>query len=206
MVKQINLIPVSKQESAKQSRVRRLITSIATAVIVVSIGVPLLLLGISGSQKFLLNRTQGQIDERKNQLRQVENIATMLTVKDHLASLPALYDKRLFASELLLYISSVLPQEIRLSSVEIDAATSTIQFSGTAPTYTSAEKFYKALLVAGTDLKPDSVEPNPNLTGLFTNLTLQDVSGPSGTEVNFTINASFSFELTDGVTENEAQE
>lgn len=199
MNKLINLLPDSKIEGEKRQRTRRLATSITTAVIVVTIGVPLLLLGIKGGQNLALGRTQGQIDERLNQLKSTEQLATILTVQDHMASLPELYRQRIFVSELVKIIPSLMPSEIRLSNIEVDVISGTIQISGIAPTYSSAEKFHKSLQFVGVASDTSTVDPDPDLSGLFTNVVLRDISGPSGTEVNFVISATFSFTLLDGV-------
>ena len=197
----VNLLPDSKIEREKAQRTRQLAITTATIVAVIAVAIPILLFALKGGQKLLLNRIQSQIDSRKSELKLTENIATMLTVKDHMSSLTSLYDQRVITTEFMSFLPAVLPQEVRLTNIEMNLAGSSISFSGTAPTYSSGDKFYKALLFAGLGSDTAQVDPDPNLNGMFTNVVLNDVSGPSGSEVTFTITANFSPELIDGKTD-----
>ncbi|MBI4100964.1 hypothetical protein HY441_00635 [Candidatus Microgenomates bacterium] len=195
----VNLLPDTKQQRLRLKRTRQVAVSIATLVLIVAIAAPVLLVVARQSQQVLLDRTQKQIDERKKTLKETDNISTMLTVKDHLASLPSLYDQRTFATELLAVLPGVMPQEIRLTNIEVDVGAGTISFAGSSPTYGAVEKFFRAVQQAGIKVDANRVDPNPDTSGYFTSVVLEDVSGPSGSEVTFTIKANFDAQLTDGV-------
>ncbi len=197
MVKQVNLLPDSKQVRLRAQRARKLSIVISSIIMAVAIGVPVLLLAIKGSQALLLNRTQDRIDQHKATLQSTPNITTMLTVKDHLSSLPSLYEQRLVVSELMAFLPSVLPAEIRLSNIEIDTSGG-LTLSGVSPSYAGVDRLYRALLVAGDLQDPNRVEDDPQIRGYFTSVVLENASGPSGSEVNFTIKASFDARLIDG--------
>lgn len=199
MNKQINLLPDSKQDRLKERRARQMVTTIASLIIVVAIGVPIFLLVIKGSQQLYLSRLQDQIDANKNTINSTANIATILTVKDHLTSLSGLYANRAISTELLSILPSVTPQGVKFSSLEFDNSTYTLIITGSAAKYSDVEKFYRALSNIGAEVNVNRVEPDPSASGLFTGETLQSVSGSSGVQVDFTINAVFDPKVIDGV-------
>jgi Tfp pilus assembly protein PilN len=190
----INLLPDSKQDRLKAARTRQLAISLSIIVLIVAVAVPVILLVIKGSQALYLNRTQDQIDERKAKVKSFPNIVTMLTVKDHLESLPALYQQRLLTSKLVDYLPKLLPADVRLTDLEVSDDGS-LQLSGTSPSYSSVEKLFVALQRANDQFDENKVDPDPNKTGDFTEVVLEDVSGPSGDEVTFTIKARFDNKL-----------
>lgn len=196
MAVQVNLLPDIKQERIRAARLKRTIISVTTIILVVAVAVPVVLFVLNQGIKLATNRTQAEINERKNTIENFENINTMLTVQSNLDNLPELYQRRAFSTDLLQTITPLLPSEISLSSLEADMS-GNIQFIGIAPNFSSVQKFYNALLYAGLDANPDSVDPDPQVNGQFTNLTLENASGDSE-EISFSINATFSTELITG--------
>lgn len=191
----INLLPDSKQQRLQAARTRKMIISIATLVIILAVAIPIILTVVRSGQSLYLSRTQDQIQERKQTIQSTENITTILTVKDHLASLPALYQQRLLISKLLDYLPNVTPQNVHLNSLIIESTGGTFSISGSTDSYSNAEKLYRALLQANDSVDPNKVEPDPDKAGYFTNVVLQNVSGPSGKEVSFTIVGNFDLGL-----------
>lgn len=191
MNKQINLLPSLKQERLQEVRMRRIIVGTATAILILSIALPLILLLTRSGQSIVLNRVQKGIDDKLTQLRETENITTILSAQDHLDALPDLYHQRLLVSQLFKILPSVIPQEVSLSDLQI-AADGTITFSGTANSYTAVEKFYNGLILADVnDFNIERAEPNPAVNGHFTDLVLENVSGLTGREIGFTISGRF---------------
>jgi hypothetical protein len=118
------------------------------------------------------------------------DIYTMLTVKDHLTSLPSLYKQRLLVSDLFKILPNVTTTDIHLSSLKV-GTDGTIEFTGTANSYAAVNKFFVALQRAGTKYDPEKVS-DPSLQGQFTGLVLQNVGGISGGQVTFNIKGHYS--------------
>lgn len=198
MAIRINLLPDSKQARLKAQRTRHLIISIATAVTIIAIAVPVILLAVKGGQSLYLKNTQQQIDEKKQTLKSTPDITTILSVKDHLDALPSLYQQRLLVTKLLAYLPKVTPKDIRLTNITVDIAATRMIITGSTTNYGSVDKFYKALQRARVAFDANKVEPDPDTTGYFSGVVLEDVSGPAGSEVSFTITTNFTSELITG--------
>lgn len=198
MNKQVNLLPDSKQQRIREKRTRQMITSITLLVIVVAVAVPIILLGVKGTQKLQKDRLQDQIEQHKATIAGTSNISTMLTIKDHLQSLADLYNNRAIATELINYLPSVTPTGMNFTSIDLETTSNTITITGSAAKYSEVEKFYRALANSGSDIDQSKVEPDPLSAGYFTNETLQTVNGPAGETVSFTITATFDPKMIDG--------
>lgn len=197
--KLVNLLPASKQTRLQQQRRKRLLISLITAIIIVALAVPIVLFVVKQSQNLLISRTQTEINKRKEELKNTEDITTMLTVKDHLNALPQLFDQRLAVSKLLERLPALTPTDISFNNLTVDTATNTVSITGTSTSYYKVAQFYLALQRAKVDYNAENLEPNADTTGDFTSVVLQDVGGPSGEEVTFTITASFNSEIIQGV-------
>ena len=194
MPKLINLLPDIKQNRLKSQRVKHLTMSIAVFLMIAAIALPVTLFLINQGQKLYVKRIQDQINERQDTVKNTPNITTMLTVKDHMASLPTLYDQRLYVTKLLSYLPSITPSDIRFNNLGIDTSGHII-ISGTTLSYSNVDKFYQAMLYAGVNYDPNAIEADPNAAGNFTNVVLESAGGTSGQEVQFTISADFKPDL-----------
>lgn len=186
----INLLPDSKQQRLNEKKFRKLTTTIAVVVSAIAVGVPILLLTIKGAQAIALNRAQDEINRRKSEIQQTPDITTMLTVKDHLNTLPSLYAQRTYMSRLLNVVTVVMPRSITLTDLTIDS-TGTISIKGATRTYAEVERLYKKIMTFKDSYNPNRVETDPNQIGLFTNVVTEEVTGPSGTEVVFKITTNY---------------
>lgn len=191
MAKLINLLPDTKQARLRAQHTRKLLVSSTTAILIIGVAIPVILLIVKGGQSLYLKRTQSQIEEKKATLKNTENIVTMLSVKDHLNSLPALYNQRVVVTKLLKKLPSVMPQDLRLSNLSLDVAGGSLIFTGASGSYASVEKFALALKQHGGSHDPGKVNDPAATQGNFSNVVLQSVSGASGDEVSFTITANF---------------
>jgi len=194
---QVNLLPQKKQENLKAKRLRQLVITTGSVVLVVAIALPIVLFVAKSGQNLVLKRTQNQIDERISTIKSTPDITTMLTVKDHLASLPELYEQRLLVSELFKILPNVTPTQVKLSSADVSADGS-ITFTGTASSYSAIQKFFVALQRAGDNYDPEKVDPDPNVSGQFSEMVLESVNGTSGGQVSFTILGRFAQTIISG--------
>jgi Tfp pilus assembly protein PilN len=191
MIAKVNLLPVLKQEKLKQRRTRQLAISIGVTVIAIAIAVPILLFIYRTTQGVVLSRTQKSIDEKQQQIAEFEDIETMLTVKQDLAELPALYMQRVYTTQLLKILPSVTPVGLVFTNLDIEGS-GNFTISGETNSYVNVEKLFSGLQRADVkDVNPDRVEPDPDKVGYFTNLFLESVSGASGDQVSFTISGQF---------------
>ena len=190
MVAQVNLLPGLKQDKLKGKRTRQLAISIGVTVAVIAIVVPVILFAYRSTQSLVLSRTQKSINEHLDTIRNFEDIDTMLSVKDNLNDLPALYNRRLYISELFKILPAATPQEVRFSSLEITSS-SGFTIVGRTDSYRAVEKLFEALKQLSVEVKINRIEPDPQANGDFQNLLLLEQSGLSGDEVSFTITGQF---------------
>lgn len=203
MAVQVNLLPDIKQERLRAERIKQLTIGIAVSVLIAAIGVPLILFSVNQGIKFAQGRTQEDIAERTNQIQTFPDINTMLSVQANLDALPDLYHQRVQPSELLGLLPSLMPAEIRLSSLELTPE-GNLKLIGFSPTFNAVQTFYTALGNAGLATNTERIEPNPDTEGYFTNLVLESASGDAD-EVSFSISATYAPELIDGVEDGQAE-
>lgn len=198
---QVNLLPNTKQERLKAKRVRQMIIAGCFVAIAIAVAVPTILFFLRLALDLNLDSKQKNIDELKAKIKNTPNIENMLSVKDRLNQLPLLYSNRNQYSEFLTYMLSRVPQDVKLSTVEL-TDDGTMRILGESPSYELVEKFYESLRQANVSVNPDNIEPDADLQGLFTSMQLDDVDGASGAEVSFTISGVFSDDLVNGTVGN----
>lgn len=198
----VNLLPSTKQEKLKASRLRQVVISVGSIILLAAVALPVVLFVSKSAQGVVLKRTQSQIDERKQKVASTPDIFTMLTVQNNLNSLPPLYKQRLLVSDLFKILPNVLSTDIRLTSLKVGTDGS-IEFTGTSSSYAAVNKFYVALQRAGTQHDPEKVA-DPSLKGQFNDLVLSNVSGISGGQVTFSIKGRYSQSILANDAENQS--
>lgn len=157
---EINLIPDVKQELLRAQRVRTTVISIAVVVGLVAVGIVVLLaLWVYVGQTargWLVDKT---IKEKSQTLSQVPDINNTLTIQNQLSKLSAMHadkkiDSRIF--DVLQTVNPAAPNDVRVTSLKIDASTTTVTVQGQASNgYAALEVFKKTLLATNLQYTKD---------------------------------------------------
>lgn len=147
---EINLIPDVKRELIKAKRTRTIVVSGAIVVGIVSVGIVVLLcIYLFGVQTLRHKLADDAITENYNKLKDVPDLANMLTIQNQLASINEHHsekniDSRLF--DLLVAINPVQPNQVTFSQVKIDSENGTIYIDAQAANgYVAADTLIKTI-------------------------------------------------------------
>ncbi len=189
MSKQINLLPPIDQKEISIEHSRQSLKVLRGLTIIFFTALPLLLFSIVTIQSRYIRSTQEQINTSLSAIKKTPGLDTMLTVKNGLAALPKLYQKRVLVSDIFKVLPGVSSTSIQLTGLTVNSD-GTVVFSGSSNSYNSIYKFFEALKQSGKNADP-SVVNNPNAKGHFSNLKLEDVGGISGGRVAFKITGNY---------------
>jgi hypothetical protein len=148
---EINLIPDVKQEYIRAKRVRTLVVSGAIIVGIASVGIVVLMaVYLFGIQALRSTLADNAITEKSNKLKEVPDLANMLTVQNQLAHVTTLHDEKNIDSrlfELLTVINPAKPNQVVYSSVRVDSENKLIHIDGQAANgFVAADVFKKTIL------------------------------------------------------------
>lgn len=195
-MRDVNLLPSAKEDKQRTDSFRHYATIVGVVVIGVAVALPIILFISKTTQNLVLSRVQSQINERQKTIENTPDIVTMLTVKDHLDALPDLYKQRNYMTNLYAILPSIVNTDIKLKSLDADAE-GNIQFDGTSNSYAAVNKFFVALSAYGAKVDPNAI--NKITDGVFSDLVLENASGTSGGQIDFTIKGKYSKSLTEKV-------
>lgn len=148
---EINLIPDIKQDLIKARRVRTVVISSAITVGVIAVGiVALLAVYLFGIQTLRSTLADNSIKDNEAKLRQVPDLANILTIQSQLASISSLHDNKTMSSrlyELLTIINPADPNKVTFSRVTVDTKDKTIRLEGQAASgFIAADVLKKTIL------------------------------------------------------------
>lgn len=197
---EINLIPDVKRELIRARMFRSTVVSVAIIVTVVAAGIVAALSAyVFGVQTVRSVVADEAIKKGAAQLAEVEDLSKVLTIQNQLTKMSALNDQKAINSrvfDLLLAIIPPAPNEVKISSLAVDAETKTITFEGQTPTFPSLESFKKTIGAANVQYKEDDKTID---TVLATDLSISNVSygeDATGTKVlRFTVSFTYAPEL-----------
>lgn len=143
---QFNLLPDIKLEYIKAKRSKRMIMLIAMAVAGGALAVfVLLFLTVNVFQKQHLENLSKDITEHSSELESIDDLGRILTVQNQLNKLPELHDNKPVLSRLRGYITQTTPPQVSYATIDVDLATSTISYTGTADTIRTINQFVDTL-------------------------------------------------------------
>jgi len=198
---EINLIPDVKQELIRARMIRSAVVSgaIITTIIAAAI-VVVLSVYIFGVQTVRGAVADDQIKKGDAQLASVEDLSKILTIQNQLTKINALNDDKKIDSRIFVLLQAIIPpapNEVKVSSLVIDAATSTITFEGQTPTYPSLEAFKKT--IAAANVRYADEEKKQQDVTLASNLSISNISygeDATGAKVlRFTVSFTYAEEL-----------
>lgn len=130
---QLNLLPDIKLDYIKTKRTKRTLTLVASLVAGVSLSLLILLfVVVNVLQKQHINNLTADIKTDSETLQNTPDLNKILTIQNQLRSLPELHNAKPETSRLFGYLKQLVPNDVKISQLDVDYATSTMIFTGTA--------------------------------------------------------------------------
>jgi len=194
---QLNLLPDVKKEFLHAKAMQRNAISISIIVTIASVGILIALGFFLVGQKALIASKTGGIEERANELAEIENVDEYLTIQAQLAQIDGLHATKLNTSRLLDILPRLnpsAPNSVRFASVDITAETSTIEFQGGVKNVSALTTFKDTL--ENAQISYQSEGSGRTKEPLFNLITISEYGYSSNTEnknaaVGFTILAEY---------------
>jgi hypothetical protein len=147
---EINLVPDVKQELIKAQRVRASVISVAILAGIVAAGLVVLLavwvFAVQTARSVILDNT---IQSESEALTSVEDINNTLTIQNQLSKLSTMHDSKTINSrifDILTTINPSAPNNVSITNLSLDHATSTITIAAQAANgYPALEVFKKTI-------------------------------------------------------------
>jgi|AntRauTorckE6833_2_1112554.scaffolds.fasta_scaffold00335_3 Tfp pilus assembly protein PilN len=143
---QFNLLPDVKLEYIRTQRIKRLvivscIILIATSVVITS----LLAYSVYGLQRQHITNLTNDIQESTREIQSIDQIDRVLTVQNQLNTITGLHDDKPVASRLFPFISTLTPQEVSITELDINYDESVLIITGESDTFETVNKFVDTL-------------------------------------------------------------
>lgn len=160
---QFNLLPDVKKQYIKAKRTKRLIMSVSMIVSASAIALLLIMFSyVQVAQKKNISDLTDDINAEVASVESINGINEVLTIQNQMATLPGLHQAKPETSRIFDYLNTVTPQNVFISSVKIDIASSALEITGSAEsiaainTYVDTLKFATYSTVDIKDEKPFS--------------------------------------------------
>lgn len=198
---EINLIPDVKQELIHARMIRSAVISgaIVTTIIAAAV-VAILSVYVFGVQTVRGAVADDAIKKGSAQLASVEDLSKILTIQNQLTKINALNDSKKIDSRVFELLQAVIPpapNDVKISSLVVDADAGTITFEGQTPTYPSLEAFKKTIGVANIRYTDDT--KTQQTIPLASDLSMSNISygeDSTGTKVlRFSVSFTYAPEL-----------
>lgn len=180
----INLLPDVRQAKLRERHRRQLATGVSITVWAICGGMVVLLTLYVAGQKVVISSLSSSITSMENQLQGVPNLTSALTAEEHVASLPTLYNQRVYLSKFFQAYTAASPTDVTVGSLTIDSQNN-LTINGTADTYAAVAKLARALEDSNVTLGTGAAASN---TPYFTNVTISSVGNGTG-GVGFSMSA-----------------
>lgn len=173
---QINLLPDVKNEYIKTQRKKRLVILSSVVVSGVAIGALLLQLGIVGTQKALLSKSESNVKKNASKLEGTQDLNKILTIQNQISKLNELHASKPVVARIFTYLPQITPNDVQIDKLDFSIPDSTMTISGTAGSIESINKYADTLKF--TKVIVDGQPPTP----AFNTVVLQSYStGNKGT-------------------------
>lgn len=183
---QINLLPDVKLKFLKTQRNKKLIFTIAAITSAGFIAlVVLLALHVYVNQAFHRSRLQSDIDSKISEYTSIENLDTILTVREQLIELPFLHSSKPAATRIPDFLAKLVPSDIKIGELSVDYINSEIRLSGRGEN-TKAVNRFADILKNATFTSGDGTTPN----GVFTDVEF-DIGVQGDDDLSFDAQMSF---------------
>lgn len=162
---EINLAPDVKQELIKAQRIRNKVIVISVIVGVISIAIVVLLaINVFAVQTVRNTMADGSIKDKSDSFKNRADLPKTLTMQNQLSKISDIYDSKKIDSRLfdmLVKIIPPAPNDVKISSLNIDSGTETVTIDGQAAnSYVAFEIFKKT--IGGTSVNYTDSGGNKN--------------------------------------------
>lgn len=190
---QFNLLPDVKLEYDRAQRLKKTVYTISILSVAVVMGVFILsFLTVNVLQKKLLSDANNNIDKYSQQLKNIPDLAKILTIQNQLKSLPGLHQAKPITSRLLNDLPLITPTNVNIGKLDLDTSADTIEISGTSTSVENINKFVDTLKFTNYTVNGDSSSKQP----AFSNVVLSKVDR-NDQLATYTIDASYDSSLFD---------
>ncbi len=149
---EINLVPDVKQELIRAQRTRSAVITVAILIGIVAVAiVTLLAIYVFGVQAVRSGLSDTAIKQGSSKLAGVEDLSKTLTIQNQLTKITTLNSEKNIDSRLFDMLTAIIPptpNDVQISTLSLDASTSTITLEGQAPNGFSATDVFKKTLGA----------------------------------------------------------
>lgn len=143
---QFNLLPEVKLNYLKAKRNRRVVTILSSIVIMVCLFVVgILFMTVNVLQANRIDDIDEKITSAEKSIKDIENIDRILTVQNQLFSVDGLHDEKAVISRLFNYLETIIPSNVRINSLELNTANSTLGITGQTESFTEINRFVDTL-------------------------------------------------------------
>ncbi len=183
---QFNLLPSVKIEYIRAKRTKRLVTLIATLVILASLPVVISLSAIVFVwQPQRMHSLDTSIKANAKKLQGTTDINKVLTIQSQLSAIDQLHADKPVASRLFAYLQSMTPKDASLQTSEVDFDAGTMSLTGQAKSLSDVNKLADTLKFT-TIVKKDSKEA----VNAFSNVVLTNF-GVDAKGASFTLTMEY---------------
>lgn len=176
---ELNLLPDVKREFVKAQRLRKQIIALMILISIIAAGlVVAIALYVYGAQFAFGAVLDNNIENKSNELSEVEDIDSYLTIQNQMAALPELHDSKQVYSRLFDYLpvlNPAAPNEIRISRLNVDEETNSVTIVGNARDYKAVTVFENTLQNAQLSFKEYGTDDSFT-ESLVSNVTTSEVS------------------------------
>jgi hypothetical protein len=192
---QINLLPDVKASYVKAERTKKTVITLTIIICAVAFGiVGMLGFVVYGAQGIALNQAQDDINKKVTELKSVQDLDKILTIQNQLGSLDTLHDSKPITTKLANYLQQTTPVGVRIDTIAVNFADSTVQVTGNAPNLEVVNKYVDTLKF--TQLKKGEVAEGEELPRAFSAVVLSSFS-KNESETTYDITYKFDPSLFD---------
>lgn len=166
---ELNLIPDVKRELIKAQLIRNRVILVSVFVGIISLSVVVLLsINVFAIQTVRNNVADDSIKNKSDTLKAIEDLPKTLTLQNQLNKISDIYDSKKIDSRLFDMLTKIIPpapNDIKISSLNIDSDTETISIDGQAANSFAAFEVFKKT-IEGTSLNYTDSSGNKNTASL----------------------------------------
>lgn len=206
---EVNLIPDVKMELIKAKHARARVVSICIIICVIAFGaVAALSVYIFGVQTVRSVLADNEINSQYQKLSKVDDLSKILTIQNQLSKISDLNDNKKMYSRLFSVLETIIPaspNQVQVSSLNVDANAKTLTIEGQAANgYAALETFKK--MISGAKVKYTDSDNKQQTVNLASNISTSDTSygeDSSGNKVlRFTLTFDYAEELFASTSDN----
>lgn len=174
---EVNLIPDVKQEFLRAQSMRNKVISLSIIISIVAVGLIVALGLVLGTETVRDALADSSIKSEYKKLQSVDNIEDLLTIQNQLSEISNVSSQKAITSrmfDVLAAINPAAPNNVRMTSINIDPSSKTLTIEGSASnSFTATDAFKKTILNTTLQYTRDGASATDPLTS---DVTLSDAS------------------------------